>query len=76
MSDYNRETDVRRELVKLNAKTLSFRDQCAIAALDQTMQRNPTSESATYDIWLKLIVNGAFNIADAMEAERKKRGSA
>lgn len=50
---------------------LSFRDQCAIAAM-QGMMANPNQEIVPADE--SGVVKWAFSIADAMCAERLKRG--
>jgi hypothetical protein len=57
---------------QLSVKILSFRDECAIAAMEcagRFFGECPTSDGAG----AKTLAERAFDIADAMEAERQKR---
>lgn len=55
-----------------DSEPLSFRDQCAIAAMEISLY--PMYHNSSNDQGLAFNVSVAFDIADAMEAERKKRG--
>lgn len=66
---YGVSKEERYRLHLANSGKLSFRDQCAIAAMAQYIP-GFLNDSST----LELNVKCAFDWADAMEAERKKRG--
>ncbi len=51
-----------------HAPALSFRDQCAIAAMQKCVEEY-TPEGVNE------LADHAFNVADAMEAERQKRST-
>ncbi len=55
------------ELGNLSVGQLSFRDQCAIAAIPLIIHRN------NIDAWAAKDAKDCFDFADAMEAERQKR---
>ena len=65
-------TQVNECFERLSVKSLSFRDQCAIAAMEWATRffvQCLTSDGAG----AKYVAERAFDIADAMEAERQKR---
>jgi len=61
---------------KIEKSALSFRDQCAIAA----MQGMISAIRFDAEYWIRddatsTAIQNVFDLADAMEAERKKRGA-
>ncbi len=56
------------------ARPLSFRDQSAIAAM-QAFLASPKTTSGNLDAkdFINLATSYAFDVADSMDAERKKR---
>ena len=57
---------------KQSLAPLSFRDQCAVAFLSSVAGRNYHGDPPDPAV----VANSAFNFADAMATERKKRGPA
>lgn len=74
-------TDKHRERIvthceRLEVAALSFRERCAIAAMG-SMDKDDWHQAYAPDGWQKAVEEVArisFEIADAMEAERQKRG--
>ncbi len=52
--------------------TLSFRDQCAIAAMPLVFEKRPDRSISEQ---IEAIAKWSFELADAMEAERAKRAT-